>query len=387
MTESLPDLRQFHISNVKLTGREIGRGSYGSVEEVTIPGAVCAAKRLHGLLENELYQKFVEECRKMSDLRHPHIVQFLGICFLPSGRRTKTLALVMEKMDTSLHEILDPEDPPPTKLFIHASLKCSILHDVTSGLSFLHQHSPPIIHRDLSAKNILLSEGLVAKITDLGMARIVPGLRASTMTMAPGTSIYMPPEALEDNAKYDISIDMFSFGVVALFTLSETFPKPKEVPRTNKKKLNTPNELERREDYMQKIRDQFGAQHPLIELIKLCLKNEPAQRPEAEFARKVVQEARANADDREYDEKKLSLIQILRQNSEFILSKEQQIKEQQQQNRHHKEEIEALRSQIISLEKQIQSLQRQQMQQTVKKKVYINCYALTLTELTYYSRE
>ena len=46
------------------------------------------------------------------------------------------------------------------------------------------------------------------------------------MTKAPGASIYMPPEALEDKSRYDTSIDIFSMGVVALFTLSQMFPDP-----------------------------------------------------------------------------------------------------------------------------------------------------------------
>ena len=50
---------------------------------------------------------------------------------------------------------------------------------------------------------------MVAKVADLGMARIVPNLRASTMTKAPGASIYMPPEALEDKSRYDVTIDIY----------------------------------------------------------------------------------------------------------------------------------------------------------------------------------
>ena len=132
-------------------------------------------------------------------------------------------ALVMEQLLTSLHEILDPEPPPQTKAYIPVSLKRSFLHN---GLSFLHSHSPAIIHRDLSARNVLLNTGMVAKIADLGVARIVPGLRAATMTKAPGASIYMPPEALEDESRYDVTIDVFSIGVLAIFILSQTFPKP-----------------------------------------------------------------------------------------------------------------------------------------------------------------
>ena len=228
-----PGLRPFLLSNVRLTGTTIGAGAYGSVEEVEIPGAKCAVKKIHEIFQDrrqipeELIQKasreFVQECQLMSTLRHPHIVQFLGVCFLPGSRLP---ALVMERLLTSLHEILDPEPPPETKPYIPVALKRSVLHDVARGLSFLHSHSPPIIHRDLSARNVLLNSGMLAKIADLGVARIAPSLRAATMTKAPGASIYMPPEALEDESRYDVTIDIFSLGVLAIFTLSQTFPKP-----------------------------------------------------------------------------------------------------------------------------------------------------------------
>ena len=169
-----PDLRPFLLSSARATGRTIGSGSYGSVEEV-------AAKKIHDFFQDprqmprqgieKAADEFVRECQLMSTLRHPHIVQFLGVCFLPGSRMP---ALVMEKLATSLHDILDPEPPPTTKPFVPVSLKRSILHDVARGLSFLHSDSPPIIHRDLSARNVLLNEGMVAKIADLGVARILP---------------------------------------------------------------------------------------------------------------------------------------------------------------------------------------------------------------------
>ena len=45
--QPIPELEQFLVSNVQPTGVQIGRGSYGSVEEVRMPGALYAAKRLH----------------------------------------------------------------------------------------------------------------------------------------------------------------------------------------------------------------------------------------------------------------------------------------------------------------------------------------------------
>jgi hypothetical protein len=92
-----PGLRPFILSKVRFTGSRIGAGAYGSVEEVTIPGTVCAAKKIHDIFQDrseipaaeirKASTQFVKECQLMSTLRHPHIVQFLGVCFF-SGLAT-----------------------------------------------------------------------------------------------------------------------------------------------------------------------------------------------------------------------------------------------------------------------------------------------------------
>ena len=334
--QEYPDLRPFVLTNVRPTGRLIGSGSYGSVEEVEMPGVTCAAKKIHDFFQDpskvprewteKTFTAFVGECGLMSTLRHPHIVQFLGVCLLPGSR---VPALVMERLDTSLHDVLDPEPPPFTKTFIPVSLKCSILHDIASGLCFLHSHSPHIIHRDLSAKNILLTRGMVAKISDLGMARIVPSLRAATMTKAPGASIYMPPEALEDESRYDVTIDIFSFGVLAIFVLSQTFPKPLAAAYMNPSKVMVGRtELERRESYMQQIVSQLKEGSPLIEMIQKCLSNLPGERPAVDAVIQLVREARAETNDSEYDVNKLALIQSLKRKMQIIQVKTRVIKSQ-----------------------------------------------------------
>ena len=131
----------------------------------------CAGKRLHEALidvENEgadvMVRKYLQECQLMSSLRHPNITQFLGLCFL-SG--TQLPLLVMELLATSLDDLL--EHMPNLPL----SLKRSVLEDVASGLLYLHERPSPVIHRDLTAKNVLLTSSLVAKITDMGNSRII----------------------------------------------------------------------------------------------------------------------------------------------------------------------------------------------------------------------
>ena len=177
---------------------------------------ICAGKKLHDVLidtanagvEN-VASKYVQECQLMSDLRHPNITLFLGVCFLPNCQLP---VLLMERLDGSLDDLLEKTVPN-----IPLALKRSILEDVSRGLLYLHKHTPQIIHRDLTAKNVLLTTSFVAKITDFGNSRIVnlqPGQLARTLSRLPGTMLYMPPEV---SSRYGPSLDVFSFGHLALF--------------------------------------------------------------------------------------------------------------------------------------------------------------------------
>ena len=288
LLESVPQLRQFVLKDAKSTGRELGRGAYGCVEEVRVKGVTRAGKRIYETLidpQNEgadrMVEKYYEECRLLSSLNHPNIVQFLGICFLEAqpGYSPSLPMLVMERLDRSLDDLL--ENTPNIPL----AQKCSILQDVARGLDYLHSRSPAVIHRDLTARNVLLNSVMVAKITDMGNARIVdfqPGESAKTMTKGvPGTIVYMPPEAFENPPKYGPKLDMFSFGHLALFTMTQVFPGKLMGPTyTDKVRgLIARSEVERRGKYMDSLQGRFGDTHEMFQLITQCLANSPEERP------------------------------------------------------------------------------------------------------------
>lgn len=277
-------LEIFSVKGLIPTGREVGRGAFGRVEEVRIPGALCAAKSIHSELLRtgditDLTSKFVRECQLMSNLRHPHIVQFLGICYLPDS--SDIPALVMEKLDCDLHQLLD------TVRHVPLAVKKSILTDVANGLVYLHCQKLPIVHRDLTARNVLLNSALTAKIGDLGVARIVnlsPGQLAATMSKVPGNFVYMAPEAMEDHPRYNTSLDIFSFGNLVLFTLTQVFPNLKAATYIEKrtKTLCPRTEIDRRiESFIQLERKLGDKNHDFVTLAKQCLQNVPEVRPSA----------------------------------------------------------------------------------------------------------
>ena len=188
--------------------------------KVECQGSIYAAKKIHDTLLDQqndgvdlIFQKYQMECRLMTDLRHPNIVQFLGLFF---EGNSQTPLLVMEKLEMNLDDLL--ESVPDLSLLT----KLSILGNIASGLVYLHSRPSPIIHRDLTATNVLLTDSLVAKISDLGNSRI-PNMRPDQLVMmmseVPGTAVYMPPEALQDDSQYGTHLDVFSFGHLSLYVM------------------------------------------------------------------------------------------------------------------------------------------------------------------------
>ena len=110
------------------------------------------------------------------------------------------------------------------------NVKLSILDEVCLGLRYLHSRNPPIVHRDLTPNNILLSYRLEAKITDLGVAKVVRTDNQKTMTKLSGTpdQDFMPPEALSVRPVYGHSLDVFSYGGVILNVITQLWPQPSD---------------------------------------------------------------------------------------------------------------------------------------------------------------
>ena len=189
--------------------------------------------------------------------------------------------LLMERLMTSFHAyLLDPTNFNMTLL-----RKLAILHDVASGLVYLHSHTPAIIHRDLTGKNVLLNSELTAKIADFGNARIMDldaEATPETFTSLPGTLEYMPPEAQGGSPKYDPSLDVFSFGHLLLFTIIQA-PVHPLLPSTYTDAeglLHARSEVKRREVYLGKAEQLLQEEHPLVVLVKQCLHNYTARRPQ-----------------------------------------------------------------------------------------------------------
>lgn len=162
--------------------------------------------------------KYLQECNLLRRLNHRNIVKFIGIFLDPNY----TLPLlVMELLDTSLANHLS--DPNADLSIV---IKESILKDVAKGIAYLHGLQPaPVIHRDLTANNVLLNLGppIIAKISDMGNSCFIESRKiVNTLSTCPGAFVYMSPEAFGgEKAHYGPSLDIFSFGHLAIYTIIE----------------------------------------------------------------------------------------------------------------------------------------------------------------------
>ena len=271
--------RSFHINK----SQPLGHGSYGAVYKAKCDQLTCAAKVLHPTIldprdpgAGKIMQRFEQECAFLESIRHPNIVQYLGVTRDPESGLP---VLLMELLDESLTKMLG-RAPTALPYFVEVD----ICHDIALAVAYLHSND--IIHRDLSSNNVLTVAKRRAKVTDFGMSRISGAAPTMTpLTMCPGTLAYMSPEALKEPPTYTKKLDCFSEGVMMIQVCTRLWPEPG--PRTKTVlDLRSPTgmieipvlEPERRQKHINKI----DRSHGLLPIAMDCLRYQENERPSSE---------------------------------------------------------------------------------------------------------
>ncbi|RLN97082.1 hypothetical protein BBJ28_00003316 [Nothophytophthora sp. Chile5] len=267
----------------------ISRGGYGEVffgyfkhQKVAVKTLLPETRR-----SVEHVNAFLAEVKMMAAMDHPRIVQFVGVAW----DSVADLCVVSEYMEggdlrsllVSYKEQGHPHGFDQTK----ATIALHIAH----ALTYLHSLDPPVVHRDLKSKNILLSAELEAKLTDFGVSRE----RADrTMTAGVGTSLWMAPEVMLGE-KYDDKADVFSFGVVLseLDTHVLPYSQAKENSDTGR---SLPETAILQMVLLGKLRAEFSTVGPkaMVALGEACMAMDPKERPTAAEALYKLQTILAN---------------------------------------------------------------------------------------------
>ncbi|CAN0906847.1 U-box domain-containing protein 34 [Linum grandiflorum] len=217
--------RKYNIQDIETStnyfsqSKKIGEGGYGPVYVGVIDEISVAIKVVRPDL-SQGQQQFQKEVEVLSTMRHPHMVTLLGAC-------PEYGCLVYEYMENgSLEDRLFRKDNTPP---IPWSTRFKIASEIATGLLFLHESKPePIVHRDLKPANILLDGHFVSKISDVGLARLVPAAVGNNvtryhMTAAAGTFCYIDPE-YQQTGLLSVKSDLFSLGVVLLQLITAKTP-------------------------------------------------------------------------------------------------------------------------------------------------------------------
>ncbi|XP_062115909.1 MDIS1-interacting receptor like kinase 2-like [Humulus lupulus] len=189
----------------------IGKGGFGTVYKAILRSheLVLAVKRLHMSDSSDIPEvsriSFENEIRTLTEVRHRNIIKLYGFCSRKGG-----LYLVYQYANRgSLAKVLYGS----TDLDWDSRVK--IVQGLAHAISYLHHDcSPPIVHRDVSLNNVLLSSDLVPILSDFGTARLlIPDL--SIWTNVAGSYGYMAPE-LALTMRVTKKCDVYSFGVAVL---------------------------------------------------------------------------------------------------------------------------------------------------------------------------
>eukprot|EP01105_Mastigella_eilhardi_P019802 TRINITY_DN4676_c0_g1_i10.p1 TRINITY_DN4676_c0_g1~~TRINITY_DN4676_c0_g1_i10.p1 ORF type:complete len:1056 (-),score=220.26 TRINITY_DN4676_c0_g1_i10:357-3494(-) len=182
-------------------GEQIGEGAAGRVFRGTYMGMPVAIKKLTCDFVSFSLAEFKLEIGVISLLHHPNLIQLIGAC----TKSPELLYLVFELFPRgSLDKFLaSATEPLPFPVQLRFAL------NLAKGLHYLH--SADVLHRDLKCSNVLITEALQLKITDLGSAR--PLTEKGVATGMAGTPQYVAPEIFQ-NVAYTFPSDCYSLGMV-----------------------------------------------------------------------------------------------------------------------------------------------------------------------------
>jgi len=182
---------------------KIGKGSFGVVYKGIWMGVEVAIKKVDADdMTKEAYQNFLYELSMMSNLRHPHILAFLGGCLEPPN-----LCFVTEFVSRgSLYNVLKNNEKELTW-----PIRLQMALEAAKGLLYLHHQKPPIVHRDLKSLNLLVDEHFHIRVADFGLSKD----KNNDINTKMGTLNWVAPEILSDNSMpYTEKADIYSFGLV-----------------------------------------------------------------------------------------------------------------------------------------------------------------------------
>lgn len=276
--------------------RQIGEGSFGRVYLAKWNETLVAVKILmsggsieddhEGLsLSNPVLTSLAKESNMMAALRHPNVVGFLGVCMEPPCIITEYCAR------GSMTDVFRGAKTSQAKAsLLDWARRLNMALDAAKGMLYLHNHTPPIIHRDLKSPNLLVDKHWKVKVSDFNLSKLLE--EGSVMSsMAATNPRWLAPEILGGN-NATFASDVYSYGVVLWELLTWDLPwgvtNPWQVVTvvTEGGRLPIPS----RNELPGPDTQNFAGLDAYIALMRRCWAHEPEDRPSFQEIISVLRE-------------------------------------------------------------------------------------------------
>ncbi|CAI5734442.1 unnamed protein product [Hyaloperonospora brassicae] len=263
---------QLHASAIEDL-KPLGSGSYATVWLVRYRNLqLLASKRLRPERRTKMHTAaFVKEIKLVAKFEHPNLVRLIGAAWT-DDTDLQMLSEYVEGGD--LREYLAEASTPSG----WTTSKFNVAIDVIEALVYVHSFVPPLVHRDLNSKNVLLSCDMEAKLSDFE----TPRLRSMNESGTDGVGAvrWFAPEVIRGESDYGPAVDIFSFGIL-LTELDTTRILYNNVRGSNGKLKPDLTSLHRVATGALYPKVRTGCHQALTDLVERCLLADPSERPTA----------------------------------------------------------------------------------------------------------
>ncbi|XP_058219059.1 cold-responsive protein kinase 1-like [Rhododendron vialii] len=187
---------------------KVGEGGFGSVYKGRLKNGKIAALKVLSAQSKQGVREFLTEIKVIADIEHENLVKLYGCCAEGDHR---ILVYSYLENNSLAQTLLGGGD---SSMLFGWRTRTRICIGVAQGLAFLHEEvRPHIVHRDIKASNILLDKDLTPKISDFGLAKLIPANMTHVSTRVAGTIGYLAPE-YAIRGQLTRKADVYSFGVL-----------------------------------------------------------------------------------------------------------------------------------------------------------------------------
>tara|TARA_Y100000389_G_scaffold59818_1_gene55947 strand:+ start:4286 stop:5356 length:1071 start_codon:yes stop_codon:yes gene_type:complete len=246
-------------SQLNIDEKEFASGSFSTIHKCMWRGYDVVAKIPKVMNKPTLYLT-LKEIEVWSSLRHPRLVQFLGVT-ISEGK----LCIIMERINGINLDSFIKKFPKKANKYA-----LDIAQQLTQIIYFLHHCAPPIIYRDLKPENILIDNNMNVKLTDFGLSRFMPESSNYKMTGGTGTMRYIAPEVYSYR-KYNLKADIYSLGLILHYIFTHEVPFKNISTQSMKQHLF--------ENTIEYGSNEKNIPHKLKCIIRLCCGYTPSYRP------------------------------------------------------------------------------------------------------------